>query len=413
MSEEGSNGAGKRITNVLQIIGNAIVGGMESYVGNLIRGLPADKFRTTCLCPYESAFTVALRRMGCEVFITPLRDDPQWRSIEMAVEIIRRKHIDLIHAHLLNAHTLAGVAGRLTNTPALATVHNLHLAAQEISVSRISGTHLVVVCQESYAQALATGIPPERVTLIPNGVDTNTFVPDLSGDGFRRAIGVSPETPLVGFLGRLSPEKGPDKFLQVAARIHQRRPDVHFAMVGEGPMEDDLADTIDRMSLGGFVHMAGLWREAWEVYPAFDVFVQTSRSEAMPLALLEAMASGCPVVAIAVGGVAELVEAGTSGILLSPGDWPGVASPWPGDWEGVASALLDLLNHPERWKLMGHAGRKRVEERFDLRTSVRVTGDLFQSLIHPASSRRGAWSSPLAALKSDTGNGKRARVSAG
>src|SRR3712207_4662231 len=79
--ESNGNGAGKGTIHVLEIIGNAIVGGMENYVRNLIRQLPADRFRVTCLGPYESAFTVSLRRMGCTVFIAPLRDDPPWRSI--------------------------------------------------------------------------------------------------------------------------------------------------------------------------------------------------------------------------------------------------------------------------------------------------------------------------------------------
>ena len=391
MSEEDSNGAGKRAINVLQIIGNAIVGGMESYVSNLISQLPATRFRLTCLCPYESAFTVSLRRMGCKVFIAPLRDDVPWRSVEMAVELIRNRHIDLIHAHLPNAHTLAGIVGRLTNTPAVATVHSVNLSAQEVSVSRLTGTHLVAVCQEAYAHALATGVPPERLTLISNGVDLERFRPDRSGESFRQAIGVPADAPLVGFVGRLAWEKGPDKFVQMAERVRQHRPDVHFAIVGEGPLEGELVDMVRRKNLGDCIHMAGLWRNTWDIYPAFDVFAQTSRSEAMPLAILEAMACGRPVVAIAVGGVAELVEAGTSGLLLSPGDWPGVASPFPGDWEGAASALLEILGHPERLKRMGEAGRRRVEESFDLRHSVRLTGELFQSLVQAGTSRRESW----------------------
>src|SRR3712207_2875385 len=108
---------------ILQILGNAIVGGMETYVSNLITRLPSDEFQVTCLCPYESAFTASLRRLGFKVYITPIQDDPAWRSVEMAVELIRQHRVDIIHAHLLNAHTLAGLAGRLTNTPAVTTIH--------------------------------------------------------------------------------------------------------------------------------------------------------------------------------------------------------------------------------------------------------------------------------------------------
>jgi len=93
---------------LLEIVGNAIVGGMESHVGSLVTNLPRDEFEVFCLCPYESPFTASLRRLGFNVFIAPVDDDPLWRSIEMAAEIVRQNDVDLIHAHLPNAHTLAG-----------------------------------------------------------------------------------------------------------------------------------------------------------------------------------------------------------------------------------------------------------------------------------------------------------------
>lgn len=377
-----TNGARRAPLNLLEIIGNAIVGGMESYVRNLITHLPATDFNVICLCPYESAFTQSLRRAGRTVFITPMRDDPAWCAIEMAVEVVRNFQIDLIHAHPLNTHTLAGLAARVTAVPAVATVHTMTMPAQEASVARTTDTHLITVCQQAYAQALALGIRLDHLSLIPNGVDTTVFKADGDGDEFRRAIGVPHDAPLVGFVGRLAWEKGPDKFVQMAGRILQHRADVHFVLVGEVPMERELADLIERLKLADRIHLTGLWLNMHEVYPAFDVFVQTSRSEAMPLAILEAMACGLPVVAIAVGGVAEQLEAGTTGILLQPGDWAGVASPFPGDWEGVASALMMMLEHPALMKKMGQAGRQRAEEVFDLRHSVRRTGELFQHLAH-------------------------------
>src|SRR3954466_15284133 len=167
--------AGPKPIQVMQIIGNAILGGMETYVSNLITQLPSDEFQVTCLCPYESAFTASLRRRAGEVYIAPIQDDPVWRSIELTVELIRQHRIDVIHSHLLNAQTLAGIAGRLTNTPAVATIHGRSLWTQEISVSRLTGTNLIVVCQDAHAQALAAGVRAEAVTLIPNGVDTQKF----------------------------------------------------------------------------------------------------------------------------------------------------------------------------------------------------------------------------------------------
>ncbi len=119
-----------------------------------------------------------------------------------------------------------------------------------------------------------------------------------------------------------------------------------------------------------YLHMAGLWTNTWEVYPAFDIFVQTSRVEGMPFAILEAMACGRPVTAMGVGGVTEIVEVGTTGLLSAASDWP-----------GLGEAVISLLKKPERMKQMGHAGRKRVEESFDLQNSMRLMINLFYSTL--------------------------------
>lgn len=387
MLSKNHNGAEDESLHVLEILGNAIVGGMEIYVRNLIHQLPNHRFRVTCLCPYESAYTTALRQMGCTVFTTPMHDDPPWRSIQLAVEIVRSEHIDLIHAHLPRAHVLAGLVGCLTQTPVVATVHGMTLTTQELGFSRTTGTHLITVCREAHLHALALGVPAERVTFIPNGVDINTFVPHISGQAFREQLGVSPEAPLVGFVGRLAWEKGPDQFIRAAAHVHRQRPEVHFALVGEGNMQDELLQMVIEMGLSECVHLAGLCSDTSQIYPAFDLVAQTSRVEGMPFALLEAMACGRPVVAINVGGVVELVEVGTSGLLLGPGDW-----------EGVGNAIIDLLSRPMDLTEMGRMARQRVVQSFDLNQSVRLTADLFDRLANVKSSRRVNWLSKWPAV---------------
>jgi glycosyltransferase involved in cell wall biosynthesis len=112
------------------------------------------------------------------------------------------------------------------------------------------------------------------------------------------------------------------------------------------------------------------------------------------------------VVAIAVGGVPEVVEGGTTGMLISPGDWPGVSSPYPGDWEGIAAASIDLLKRPDRLKAMGDAARTRAEAHFDLRRSVRETSALFQRLVKPAVMKNGVWQ-PLPTVVRDKGESDR------
>jgi glycosyltransferase involved in cell wall biosynthesis len=358
------------LIHVLEIAGNAIVGGMEKYVYNLAQKLPAHSFKVTCMAPYESGFTSSLRHQGCEVYITAIDDSPTWRSIQFTAELIRQLQVDLVHAHLPKAHILAGLAGRLTNRPVVATIHGMDITSLELGITRSVGSHLTVVCQDAYSQALALGVPAERLTLIPNGVDTKTYSSNRSGATFRKSLRLPPDAPLVGMVGRLAWEKGPDQFLRAAERVLKQRPEVHFAFVGEGPMEMDLKEQIASTGLSERVHMPGVWTNTWEVYPAFDILAQTSRVEGMPFAILEAMACGCPVVAMAVGGVAELIEVGTTGLISAAGDW-----------SGLGDAIVKLLDNPERMKQMGQAGRKRVEDGYDIKDSTRRMASLFSRLV--------------------------------
>ena len=389
----------KRLIRVLEIIGNAIVGGMESTVYDLIRSLPQDEFEVSCVCPYESPFTAKLRSLGCKTYITSIRDDPPWHSIEMVATIIEQQSIDIVHAHLLNAHTLAAISGRLAGVPVVATIHSMTIWTQEISVARLAGSSLITVCQQAFAQAIATGVPSNNVHLISNGVDVGRFRSDRDRGAFRAQLGIPLKAPLLGFVGRLSPEKGPDKFIQAAERICRAKPDVYCVMVGEGPEERSLRHEIGRYGLEDRILLAGAMSNTENIYPEIDILLQTSRSEAMPLAVIEAMACGIPVIALAVGGVPEIIEAGTTGIHISPIEAPGVSSHYPGDWPGIACAALDLIARPDLWSQMGKAGRARVVELFNLKENSERIASLFRQLATPAAKySAGKRDTPIAQL---------------
>lgn len=201
--------ADRRI-HVLEVIGNAIVGGMETWVERLIERMPPERFAVSALCPYESPFTDRLRTHRVGVFITPMPNDPPWASLQMVHALVLARGIDVLHAHLPNAHLLAGIVGRLADRPVLATLHGRQLSTQDLEVQRAVGSHLSVVCQQNYFQALGLDIDADKLSQQPNGVDTQVFRPRLRGAAaLRGALQLPDATPLVGFVGRLSWEKAP------------------------------------------------------------------------------------------------------------------------------------------------------------------------------------------------------------
>jgi glycosyltransferase involved in cell wall biosynthesis len=349
---------------VLEVIGNGIVGGMESCVLRLVERLPRERIELRVLCPFEGPFSDRVRAHGVACEALPMPDDPPWHAIQALCALIVAHGIDLLHAHLPNAHLLAALAGRLTGRPVLATIHGRQIGLNELEVHRLAHTHLCTVCRASELHALGLGIDPQRLSCIPNGVDTSLFTPAPAG------VPASPRAaPQIGFVGRLSPEKGPELFVRTALLLRERLPDARLVMVGDGPMRPAVEDLIAQYRLGDHVRLAGERHDMPQAYRELDVLLSTSHSEAMPLAIMEAMASGVPVVATRVGGVPELVEHGGTGWLVAPGDA-----------DGLAGAVARLIQRPDEHARMAQRARARVVERFDLARQIDATSRLLQRL---------------------------------
>lgn len=363
----------RRPLRVLQVVGNAIVGGMESWVLRLVERLPRERFEFWALCPFESGFTDRLRALGATVHVAPLPDDPPWTTVQMTASIVQHAGIDLLHAHLPKAHLLAGMAGALTGRPVVATVHGRFLSTLDLEVHHFTRSHLSVVCPASHFHALALGVDPSCLSCEPNGVDTKRFRPLPEGSerppALRASLGLAPEVPLVGFVGRLSAEKGPEVFVRSAMILASHRPDVHAVLVGEGPLREEVTGLIRRFGLQDRVHLAGARTDMQSVYQALDLAVSCSHSEAMPLAVMEAMASGVPVVATRVGGVSDLIEHGQTGWLVAPGDF-----------DDIGNQCAELLARPERLAAMGRAARERAVARLGLDASVARVAQLLESV---------------------------------
>jgi glycosyltransferase involved in cell wall biosynthesis len=372
---------------VLEVVGNAIVGGMETVVARLIERLPRERFEVTALLPYESRYAEQLRALGIEVLIAPMPDDLPWSSIRSACALVKAGGIDLLHAHMPNAHQLAALAGRLAGKPVLTTIHARELSSLDVELHRLAGTHVSVVCKHSYFHALALGVNAAQLSCIANGVDGEVFKPRTrreDGGPLRGMLGIPATAPLVAFVGRLSVEKGPDLFLRAALLLKQRVPEAHCVLVGDGPMREQLAEFVARFELASTTHFAGLRHDMPAVYGDIDVVISTSHTEAMPLALMEAMASGVPVVATRVGGVPELLQHGETGWLVGPRDF-----------KAAAARTTELLRTPGELARMGRHAREQALERMDLASSVERTAQLLTRLAKARDER------PIGAVQND------------
>lgn len=249
--------------------------------------------------------------------------------------LLRRIRPDVVHTHTAKAGFVGRTAAWLARAPVvLHTFHGhvLHgyfspaktrlFIALERLAARVSDR--IITISPRLRDALADTYrvaARDRFAVIPYGLDLSSFADAPRKHGrFREEWGIPSEAPLVGIAGRLTQIKNHALFLDAARRVHEQIPEARFAIVGDGELRAELEEQIAASGLESVVTITGWQRDMAAVYGDLDVLVISSNNEGTPFTLIEAMATGCPVVSTDVGGVADLLEEGALGGLVPPGD---------------------------------------------------------------------------------------------
>jgi glycosyltransferase involved in cell wall biosynthesis len=277
------------------------------------------------------------------------------------IRLIRRERFTIVHTHSAKGGFLGRLAAWLCRTPVVVhtfhgfSVHNYMRRSRrrvylllDRAVRRMAHEYYAVsprVAQQAVQLRFAR---PGSVSVVPSAVELDD-IPHSPGERARArdALGVPPDAPLVGTVGRIDFAKAPLDFVRMAAEVARTHPGARFVVVGDGPMQADAEQEARRLSVP--VRFTGFRDDAPRIASGFDVFVISSLYEGLGRALTEALASGRPVVATAVNGVPDLVEAGSTGLLAPP------ARP-----AALADCVRWLLDHPAEARRMGQQGRERV-----------------------------------------------------
>jgi glycosyltransferase involved in cell wall biosynthesis len=195
----------------------------------------------------------------------------------------------------------------------------------------------------------------------------------------RQDLGVPPDAPLVGIVGRLVPIKAHDLFLAAAHRLAKINPALHFAIVGDGELWEQLHRDVAAAGLAERVHFAGWRGDLADVYRDLDVVVCCSRNEGTPVSVIEACAAGRPVIGTPVGGMTDIISEGVNGLLVPSGDS-----------EALATAIASLIADPSRRQSMGAAGRRMVLERYGADRMVSELKRIYSTLLESKTKRVGA-----------------------
>ena len=345
-------------------------GGTEGQMSELARRLDRRRFEVHVACLHRNGAWMARATEGAaSVAEFPIRGFGRASTIARMREFAawcRQRRIAVLHATDLYANVFAlppalaaGVPVRIANRREI----NPDKSAGLVALQRFAYAcaHKVVANSgAAHARLRQERVSDRAIAIIANGLDLSAYAVRARGSRPRRIVTVA----------NLRAEKAHETLIDAAPWLLETYPDAEFSFVGAGARLTELRRHAERSGVAAHVQFLGHRDDVPALLAESDIFALTSRSEAFPNSVIEAMAAGLPVVATNVGGVSELVEHGRSGLLVPPDD--------P---RAVAAALRELMAKPERAAALGEAARRTVEARFSFDRMVRSFGELYLDLL--------------------------------
>ena len=347
--------------SILHVVAPAPFGGLESVLhglatGHLTRGYAVQVATIVSPGPAPHPFTARLQADGvnvCEIGIAGRAYAVERGAVATLCD---RFHPDIVHTHGFRPDVVDGSVARRRGIALVSTCHGFiernwrGKAYQWLQRRCLRQFDAVIAVSRPIGETLrAAGVSPSRIHVIPNGhAPRKDLLPRRQS---RRELGL-PDRPVIGWVGRLSAEKGPDVALAAFARM--AAPDVRLAMIGAGAEDAILRSQAASLGIDDRVIWFGSVPDAGRYFAAFDGFLLSSRTEGTPMALLEAMAANVPIVATRVGGVPDVIDAASACLAES------------GDVASLAAALDDLFERPTDAHARAERARARLEIRFDI-----------------------------------------------
>jgi len=310
--------------------------------------------------------------------VAPLKD---LRALAGLRRAIRDFKPQVVHTHSSKAGILGRLAAKIEGVPVV--VHTVHGFGFTPLQSRVKHAvffraekmaapwtnHFVAVSQLNLDRGVELGLwRADQASVIRAGIDLDRFRSAGNGATARRGLGIPEGVPLVTQIGNFKPQKAPLDFVRTAARIASKLPDVAFVMVGDGPLRGDAEALAAELGIADKIVFSGWWDDVPGLLAETTVSVLSSHHEGLPCSVVESLAAGVPVVATAVDGTPEVIEAGINGELVEPGDW-----------SSLADAVLGILMDDARREAMSRSATENLDD-FDRDEMVRQLEALYRCL---------------------------------
>ncbi len=388
---------------VMYLVTSMPVGGAETLLVNLIRRMDRQRFAPELCCMKELGPLGEEMQKEVPTFHNMLSGKYDLRIVPRLTELFAMREIDAVVTVGAGDKMFWGrLCAWLAGVPVVASaIHSTgwpdsinwlnrrltSITDRFIGVAAPHGKHLIDV----------EGFPREKVTVIPNGIDTDRFVANSqTRQQIRSEWNIAEDTAVCGIVAALRPEKDHALFLKSAARVIQQAPKSHFVIVGDGPERPAIESLRDELGLQDHVTMTGSRSDIPELLSAMDCFALTSKNEASPVSILEAMSTELPVVAPRVGSIPDAVNDGVNGLLVEASNL-----------DETSAAMTTLMQDAGRRAEMGKSAREKVLRYGSLDAMVSGYQDLIsgvyrqkvQAALHAA--RQPASSPMLVAQRTD------------
>lgn len=376
-----------RPTRLLQVVGDSAAGGVPGQVYLLLQYINRADFEVAVACRTNGPFYQAALKLGVTVLPVKLESQLDWRGLLTLWRFCRQWKPQIVHTHASRAGLVGRLAAWLSGCSAivhsphglqLTTYHSLRRVAifQKFEQGLGLITKRLVACSFSEAQFISRLklVPPSKLITIENGIELDHFYRASEDErrAMRAKLGLEPDCLLVGMVCRLTYQKAPHIFIEVAAQVAKICPEARFIVAGDGPLRVELEVRAARLGLAGRLFFWGEQSNSTivELLAALDVFMLTSLWEGLPLVILEAMAAKLAVVATAATGTADLVKPGETGLLAAVNAV-----------EELTAQLLNLLYDPVQRERLAQNGYNLVQGGYNISQVVPRFEQLYSSLV--------------------------------
>lgn len=302
---------------ILHIIASTGVGGAEKHLLDLCRQQQASGLDIAVALPAEGELATALKKQGTVYHL--IRAGGRWHPLALwsLRRVIRQVDPDLVHAHMLKSAAMVGRANR--SVPCVATAHNI---VKHIGPFRFC-SHVICVSDMVRDSLCGLGYPESRTSVVYNAVDMQAFGTD-ERERLRQQFGWRDDL-VVLCVARLVPAKGQHYAIEAIAQLAEKLPKLHLILTGEGPDRDTLSQLSSTLGLTERVSFLGTRHDVPDLLAACDIYLQPSIKEGFCIAFLEAMATGLPCIGTKTGAIPAMLNFGTNGLLIPPGDAQAIA----------------------------------------------------------------------------------------